>query len=143
MSDETAPKQPETDSSTNSETDAKTPAPAKAPEPTNTISFDDFIKVELRVGTVIEAGDHPNADKLIVLKVDLGSETRQILAGLKGFYTPEQLMGKQVTVVTNLAPRMMRGLESQGMILAASSADKSKVIIMSPNQEIEPGASIG
>ncbi len=107
------------------------------------ISFDDFVKVKLRTGKVVEASDHPNADKLIVLKVDLGDEQRQICAGLKGYYTPEELLGKSLVLVTNLAPRMMRGIESQGMLLAASSADKSKVVVLAPDADIEPGAGVG
>lgn len=106
------------------------------------ISFDEFVKVKLRTGKVIEASDHPNADKLIVLKVDLGGEQRQICAGLKGYYTPEELLGKSLVLVTNLAPRMMRGVESQGMLLAASSADRSKVVVLTPDADIEPGAGV-
>jgi methionyl-tRNA synthetase len=106
------------------------------------ISFEDFIKVKLRTGRVVEASDHPNADKLLVLKVDLGDEQRQICAGLKGFYEPADLVGKDLVLVTNLAPRMMRGIESQGMLLAASSADRSQVIVLSPNTTIEPGSAV-
>lgn len=106
------------------------------------ISFDDFTKVKMRVGRVVEASDHPNADKLIVLKVDLGSEERQIIAGLKGYYEAANIVGKNIIVVANLAPRMMRGLESQGMLLAASNADRSKVIVLSPESAIEPGSEI-
>lgn len=107
-----------------------------------TISFDDFVKVKLRVGRVVEAADHPNADKLIVLKVDLGDEQRQICAGLRGYYTPEQLMGMNLAIVTNLAPRMMRGVESQGMLLAAVSADRGRVVALTPASDIEPGSMI-
>lgn len=114
--------------------------PQDAPEPSDVISFDDFLKVKLRVGRVIEACDHPNADKLILLQVDLGDEKRQLCAGLKGHYTPEELVGKSIIVVANLAPRMMRGKESQGMLLAASSADHSKVILLTPDSDIEPGS---
>ncbi|MFH1108887.1 MAG: methionine--tRNA ligase subunit beta [Planctomycetota bacterium] len=110
------------------------------PPKSDTITFDDFAKVKLRVGRVIEAADHPNADKLLVLKVDLGGEQRQIVAGLRGYYTAEQLLGRNIILVTNLAPRMMRGLESQGMLLAASSADRSRVIVLSPESDIEPGS---
>jgi len=109
------------------------------PKP-DTITFDDFTKIKLRVGRVIEAGNHPNADKLLVLKVDLGDEQRQICAGIKGYYTPEQLLGKNIILVANLAPRMMRGVESQGMLLAASNADRSKVIVLTPDADIEPGS---
>ena len=107
-----------------------------------TISFDDFAKVKLRVGRVIEASEHPNADKLLVLKVDLGDEQRQICAGIKGHYEPEALVGKNLIVVANLAPRRMRGLDSQGMLLAASSADHTQVIVLTTDAEIAPGSSV-
>ena len=113
-----------------------------AESPSNTITFDDFAKIELRTGRVIEASDHPNADKLIVLKVDLGDEQRQICAGLRGFYTADELVGRDLVIVANLAPRMMRGLESQGMLLAASSSDHSRVIVVSPESPIDAGSSV-
>lgn len=109
---------------------------------TPTIQFDDFVKVRMRVAKVLEAYDHPKADKLMVLKVDLGTEQRQICAGLRGHYTPEQLVGRNIVVVANLAPRMMRGLESNGMLLAATSADHSRVILLTPEAEIEPGSPV-
>lgn len=111
-------------------------------ESPETISFEDFKKVDLRVARVVEAKDHPNADKLLILQVDLGSETRQLVAGLKGHYEPADLLGKSIVVVTNLAPRKVRGEESQGMLLAAVSADESQVILLSPMAEIAPGASV-
>jgi methionyl-tRNA synthetase len=107
-----------------------------------TITFDDFTKVKLRVGKVIEASEHPNADKLLVLRVDLGDEQRQICAGIKGYYTPDQLVGKNLILVANLAPRMMRGVESNGMLLAASNADRSKVIVLTTDSDIEPGSAV-
>lgn len=110
--------------------------------PTDTIQFEDFAKVKLRVGRVVEAYDHPNADKLIVLKVDLGDEQRQICAGLRGHYNAEDLVGKNLILVANLAPRMMRGVQSQGMLLAASSADHSKVVVLAPEQDMEPGCEV-
>lgn len=86
------------------------------------ISFDDFSKVELKVGTVLEAEDMEGSKKLIKLKVDLGEgKNRQILAGVKQWYKPEEFVGKQIVIVTNLEPRMMMGIESQGMMLAADS----------------------
>jgi methionyl-tRNA synthetase len=88
--------------------------------PDGKISIDDFAKVELRVALVKVAERVPKADKLLRLEVDLGTETRQILAGIAESYTPESLIGRKVVVVTNLAPRKMRGLESNGMIVAAS-----------------------
>jgi len=113
--------------------------PAGAPA---TITFDDFSKIKMRVGKVIEAGVHPNADKLLVLKVDLGDEQRQICAGIRNYYAPEQLVGKNLIIVANLAPRMMRGVESNGMLLAASSADRSRVIVLTTDAEIEPGSAV-
>jgi tRNA-binding protein len=106
------------------------------------IQYDDFAKLDLRIGTVVTAEPHPNADKLIVLQVDLGAEKRQIIAGLKGYYEPAALVGKQIVIVANLAPRMMRGLESQGMLLAASSADRSQVINLTVERPIAPGAKV-
>ena len=88
------------------------------------ITFDDFSKVELKVGTVLEAEDLEGSEKLIKLKVDLGEEEpRQILAGVKQWYKPEDFVGKQVIIVANLEPKMMMGSESQGMMLAADSQD--------------------
>lgn len=88
------------------------------------ITIEDFLKVELKVGTVLEAEDVEDSEKLIKLKVDLGEEeSRQILAGVKKWYKPEDFVGKQVVVVANLEPRIMMGLESNGMMLAADSED--------------------
>ena len=113
--------------------------PTPIPTP---ITFDDFAKIDLRVARVLEAKPHPNAVRLLVLKVDLGTEQRQIVAGIRGYYEPEALVGKSVIVVANLAPRTMRGEESQGMLLAASSADRSQVIVVTPMAEIAPGAKV-
>jgi len=107
-----------------------------------TIQFDDFMKIKLRVGKVIEAADHPDADKLLVLKVDLGDEHRQICAGLKGYYTPDDLLGRNLVLVANLAPRTMRGVESQGMLLAATSPDKESIVVISPERDIAPGSMV-
>lgn len=104
------------------------------------ISIDDFRKVELKVATVKSAEAHPNADRLIVLQVDLGSEQRQICAGIRNHYTPEELVGKQVVVVANLETAKLRGLESQGMLLAAS--DDGRVIILTPEKPVLAGAPV-
>ena len=106
------------------------------------ISFDDFMKIDLRVGRVIEASDHPNADKLVVLKVDLGDEQRQLVAGLKGYYATDQLVGKNLVIVTNLAPRKMRGIDSQGMLLAAVTPDQSQVVVLTTESDIAPGSRV-
>jgi len=115
---------------------------AKADE-SGLINIDDFFKVSLKVARVTEAYDHPNADKLIVLKVDLGTEQRQICAGLRGHYEAASLVGKNIVVVANLAPRKMRGEVSQGMLLAASSEDRSQVILVTTDSSIAPGSSVG
>lgn len=112
----------------------------EAPPAESKIQFDDFAKVQLRVARVLEAYDHPKADKLIVLKLDLGTEQRQICAGLRGHYEPASLVGRNIVIVANLAPRMMRGVESNGMLLAASNADHTRVILLTPDADIEPGA---
>lgn len=104
------------------------------------ITFDQFLQIKLRVGKVTEAFDHPNADKLIVLKVDLGDEQRQICAGLREHCSADQLVGQNVIVVANLASRTMRGIESQGMLLAASTSDRSKVITLTTSEDIAPGS---
>ncbi|MCZ6684273.1 MAG: methionine--tRNA ligase subunit beta [Planctomycetota bacterium] len=123
-----------------SEPKAPTPAPSEPQAPT--ISFDDFAKLDLRVAKVLEAHDHPNADRLIVLKIDLGTEQRQLVAGLRGHYEPADLVGRLIVVVKNLAPRKMRGEESQGMLLAASDDDENQVILLSPERDIAPGAAV-
>jgi methionyl-tRNA synthetase len=108
----------------------------------NMIQFEDFAKVELRIATVKSAEPHPSADKLLVLKVDLGDQERQILAGIRGYYEPAQLVGQQIVVVANLAPRTLRGLESQGMLLAASTPDRSDVIVLQPQRPAPPGSRV-
>ena len=116
------------------------PVPPPPPGP-STITIDDFKKVVLKVGKVVEASAHANANKLLVLKVDLGGgETRQVVSGIKQWYTPEQLLGKNVILVANLAPAVLRGVESQGMVLAATSGDQ--VILLSPEKEAAPGSKV-
>ncbi|WP_435006531.1 methionine--tRNA ligase subunit beta [Tundrisphaera lichenicola] len=105
------------------------------------ISYEDFAKIELRVARVTEARPHPNADKLMLLQVDLGGETKQIVAGIRLHYAPEQLVGKNIVIVNNLAPAMLRGEASNGMLLAATSEEK--VVLLTPDDpECIPGAKI-
>jgi len=113
-----------------------------AEEPTdNFITIDDFIKVELRVGEITVAERVPNADKLLRFEVDLGEEQpRQILAGLAEWYEPEKLIGRKVLVVANLKPRKMRGLESQGMICAASLTENDTPAIATFLEDVKIGA---
>ena len=97
---------------------------SKPTEEDEKISIDEFLRTKLKVGTVLNAEVVENSDKLLKLEIDLGEEKpRQILAGIKEFYSPEDFIGNQVVVVSNLEPRVMRGLESQGMMLAADSTD--------------------
>ncbi len=106
------------------------------------VTFDDFLKLHLRVAKVVEAMDHPKADKLLVLKVDLGGEQRQLVAGIKGHYQPQELVGRNIVVVTNLQPRMMRGYESQGMLLAAVTEAQDKVVLVTVDKDVPPGTKV-
>lgn len=106
------------------------------------IAIDDFIKVELRVAQILVAERIPKADKLLRLEVDLGYEKRQILSGIAPWYTPEELVGRRIAVVANLAPRKMRGLESHGMLLAASAGPDDKPVLASFGEETPLGARV-
>ena len=92
------------------------------------ITIDDFVKIDLRVAQILVAERVPKADKLLRLEVDLGYEKRQILAGIAQYYEPEKLIGRKIVIVANLAPRKMRGLESNGMLMAASLPDGAPVL---------------
>ncbi len=106
------------------------------------IPYSDFEKLDLRVGKILQVEDHPNANKLYILTVDLGEEKpRTIIAGLKPYYKKEELINKKTIFIANLEPRKILGLESNGMILAADNA-KGKVIFLSPEKDIEEGAKI-
>lgn len=120
--------------SENSETNQLQPVKAD-------IVYDDFDKIDLRVGKVLEAERVPKADKLLKLTVDLGFEQRTILSGIAEYYQPEELVGKLVTVVANLAPRKIRGIESQGMLLMAGN-DFGKLYSVGPEKDIEPGSAV-
>ena len=102
------------------------------------IDFEDFTKLDLVVGKITEAKDHPNADRLLVFTVDIGSEERTIVSGIKKWYKAEDLVGKNVIVVKNLAPRNMRGIESQGMLLAADYDDD--LSLLSTLSDMKPGS---
>lgn len=122
-------------------------APAPAPgQPKPQIAFEDFAKVDLRVAKILQAENHPGADKLFKLQLDDGSGTpRQICAGIRGAYTAEQLVGRSIIIVANLAPRMLRGEESRGMLLAASDTPKEagavrRVVLLTPESDIPPGS---
>lgn len=135
-----------------------TPAPAPtAAEPLPNIPYDLFAKLDLRVATVVKAEPHPNADKLLKLTLDDGTTGgRQVCAGIKAWYSPEQLVGKQVVIVANLEPRMLRGEVSQGMVLAASDlkdgaapagdgkpgADERNVVVLSVSSPVKAGSKV-
>ncbi len=105
------------------------------------IVFDDFAKIDLRVGTIVAASKVEKADKLLQLSVDLGFETRTVVSGIAQHFEPEAIVGKQVTVVVNLAPRKMRGIESNGMILMAEDAN-GKLHFINPSDNINPGSGV-
>jgi methionyl-tRNA synthetase len=123
-------------------TAAAAAAPAAAPAGDGKITIDDFTKVELKVGLVQSAERVEKADKLLKLLVDMGDEVRQVLSGIAQWYTPEEMVGRKVVVVTNLAPRKMRGIESNGMILAASSGPDTKPVLCTFAEDIPVGSKI-
>ncbi|MBI5700249.1 methionine--tRNA ligase subunit beta [Candidatus Saganbacteria bacterium] len=106
------------------------------------ISFADFQKLDIRIGEIKTAEDIPGADKLYRLTVDLGFETRELVAGVKAYYPKEELIGKKVLVLANLEPRVIKGVESRGMILCAHNEDRSKLVFTTPVSDILPGAKV-
>jgi methionyl-tRNA synthetase len=107
----------------------------------DTIQYDDFSKMDIRVGTILSAEKMPKANKLLVMQIDTGIDTRTIVSGIAEHFAPEELIGKQVSVLVNLAPRPLRGVESQGMILLAEDAD-GKLVFVSPEHAVGNGAVI-
>jgi len=106
------------------------------------VSFEDWQKLDLRVGKILKVEDIENADKLYKLTVDIGNEKRTLVAGIKQHYTKEQLKGKNCIIFCNLEPKKLRGIESKGMILAAVSEDNNQVIILRPESDIEAGSKV-
>lgn len=124
------------------ETPPVNPAPASTP-PEERIDIDYFMKVKLRVARIEHAEALPKSKKLLKLQLDLGPlGKRQILAGVALHYTPESLIGKKIVVVANLQPATLMGHESQGMLLAASNEDGSKLVIVNPGDDMEPGSTV-
>ncbi len=108
---------------------------------TTEITIEEFARVDLRIGTIREAKPHPNADRLLVLSVDLGeAEPRQLVAGIRAAYDVRSLPGQQVVVVANLRPAILRGVESQGMLLAAS--DTEGLAVVAPGRRFAPGTKV-
>ncbi len=122
----------------------KTPLPsapvaAASPAAPAVVSVEEFQKLAFRIGVILEANDHPNADRLLVLKVDVGDGTpRQVVAGIKNAYQPADLIGKRVVVVANLKPATLRGVESQGMVLATQ--DSTGLTLVTPERAVQPGS---
>ncbi|MBL7197002.1 MAG: methionine--tRNA ligase subunit beta [Candidatus Omnitrophica bacterium] len=103
-------------------------------------TINDFKNFQIRIATIKEVNDHPNADKLYVLRVDLGDKQKQLVAGIKSSYTKESLIEKQVAIIDNLEPAVIRGMESQGMLLAAQ--DDSGIVILSPERNVKEGSRV-
>lgn len=108
-------------------------------ESRKTLSFADFQKIEMKIGKITEAKPVEGAKKLLQLTVDVGEETRQLVAGIAESYEPDELIGKNIVVVTNLEPKKLRGIESKGMLLAA---DAEKPILLVPDKDVEPGTPV-
>lgn len=106
------------------------------------VTFDEWKRLNIRVAKIIDVTDHPNADRLYVLKVDLGNEQRQIVAGIKQHYTKEQLLGKIIVMLTNLEPAVIRGIKSDGMLLAAMNKNKTEVVLLTTDKEVPPGSNV-
>lgn len=104
------------------------------------ITLDDFKKLEVKIGTIVSAEPIAGADKLLRLEVDIGSEKRNIVAGLAQVYKPEELIGKQVPILVNLEPRTFKGVESQGMLLAVNC--DGKPVLLSPQKKVPEGVNI-
>lgn len=104
------------------------------------ITFDDFKKLELTVAKIVEVKDHPNADKLYVLIIEIDNSKKQLVAGIKNHYKPEELIDKQIIVINNLEPAVIRGEKSEGMLLAAQ--DDEKIVILMPEKYVKTGSII-
>jgi len=108
----------------------------------DTCTFDDFTKLDIRTGTILEAKKMPKAKKLLVLKVDTGIDVRTIVSGIAEHFAPEAIIGKQVSVLVNLAPRALRGVESEGMILMTETPN-GKLVFVNPDEDgVSAGAQI-
>ena len=114
--------------------------PTIVPSVNSLISIDDFKKCELVIAQIKDAQDHPNADKLYVLKISLGQEERQLVAGIRAHYTKEELIGRHVVVIKNLQPATIRGVESQGMMLAVK--DDKGLSILTPQRDVTLGSRV-
>lgn len=105
------------------------------------ISFEDFQKLDIRIGKILSAEKIENSDKLLKLEVDFGEEKRQIVSGIAQHFSPESLIGKEAPFVINMEPRVLRGVESTGMIMAISANEK--VVLLHPGEDVPPGSIVG
>ena len=104
------------------------------------VSIEDVKALGLRIAEIVGVEDHPNADRLYVLSVRIGDETRRLVAGIKAYYPKDELLGKKIVVITNLRPATIRGIESQGMLLAADAGNE--VVLLSPEKDVPSGAEV-
>jgi len=104
------------------------------------ITFDEFKKLQIKTAKILDVREHPSADRLYVVDIDLGEEKRQIVAGIKNHYSPDELIGKNIAVVVNLEPATIRGVESQGMLLAASSDESLSILTL--EKDLPPGSAV-
>lgn len=104
------------------------------------VTFEEFKRLEIKIARIKEVNDHPNADKLYVMAIDVGDRTKQIVAGIKSAYKKEDLIGREIVVVNNLEPALLRGVESQAMLLAAS--DEKGISILAPDRAVKIGSAV-
>lgn len=130
------------EAATAAEAPVSEPAAAVIEAAKDECTFDDFMKMDIRTATVLEAERVPKTDKLLKLTIDTGLDTRTIVSGIAEYYTPEEMIGKQISILANLAPRKIKGIESRGMILMAKEAN-GKMKIVSPEERLSNGATIG
>ena len=140
MTDQPVPTPPSASSSATARPAPAGQQPSPTPTPAPTITIDDFLKVQLKTAIVLSAERVPNSEKLIKLQVDLGTEKRQIVAGIGKKYEPDTLLGKRIVIVANLQPRKLMGLESQGMVLAAGDANVEGLITVL--EDVAPGVKV-
>jgi len=106
------------------------------------VEFSDWEKLDLRVAQILEVEEIESADKLYKLTLDIGNEKRIVCAGIKEYYSKKELKGKKIILLANLAPRKLKGIESQGMILAAVNEDENEIVLISPESDIEVGSKV-
>jgi len=104
------------------------------------VSFEEFKKLDLRVARIVDVKEHPDADKLYLVRIDVGDAEKQIVAGIRAYYSPEELVGKKIVVINNLEPATIRGQESNGMLLAAG--DGNSIVVLTPDKDMDAGARV-